>query len=62
MERKFGYYILFGLILGTILGVFWERATDDMTLFILFGAFGGVFMGWFVATIIKNQKNQKNGV
>ena len=60
MERKFGYYILFGLILGTILGVFWERAADDMRLFILFGAFGGVFMGWFVATVIKNQKDHKN--
>jgi hypothetical protein len=31
-----------------------------MRLFILFGAFGGVFMGWFVATVIKNQKDQNN--
>ena len=59
MEQKFGYYILFGFILGIILGVFWERSVEDTSLFIVFSAFGGLFMGGFIATMLQNRNGQK---
>jgi len=59
MEQKFGYYILFGFILGIILGVFWERSVEDTSLFIVFSAFGGLFMGGFIATMLLNRNGQK---
>ena len=59
MKPKFWYYILLGLILGLILGVFWERSIEDKSLFIVFSAFGGLFMGGFIATILQNQNGQK---
>lgn len=59
MEQKLGYYILLGLILGIILGVFWERSVEDTSLFIVFSAFGGLFMGGFITAILQNRKGQK---
>lgn len=62
MEQKFGYYILLGFILGTILGVAWGRTAENMLLFITFGALGGVFIGWFIAAILQYRNDENKNI
>jgi hypothetical protein len=49
MERRFGYYILLGLLIGAVLGVGLGAAIGNTALGVGLGALGGVFIGWFAA-------------
>jgi uncharacterized protein YcfJ len=49
MDRRFGYYIVLGLVIGVVFGMGVGAASGNTLLGIGFGALGGVFIGWFVA-------------
>lgn len=59
MERKFGYYILLGLLIGVIFGTSLGAANGNTLWGIGLGALGGVFIGWFVAAAAQNQSKTK---
>ena len=50
MERKFGYYIFLGLIMGVVFGMGLGAANGSVIWGIGLGALAGVFIGWFIAT------------
>ena len=56
MDKKFGVYILLGLVIGAMYGTFFGRALENMLLGIALGAFSGIFLGWFVAIAVQEQK------
>ncbi len=48
MDKKFGYYIFGGMLLGAIFGIVW--ATEgNLILGLGTGALTGAFIGWFAA-------------
>jgi hypothetical protein len=49
MDRKFGIYILVGLVIGVFFGMLLGPAIGNNLLGIGLGALGGVFVGWFAA-------------
>ena len=57
MERKFGYYIVLGLLIGVIFGMGLGAANGYPIWGIGLGALGGVCLGWFGAVAI--QQNRK---
>lgn len=60
MERKFGYYIFLGLVIGVIFGMGVGAANGNPLFGIGLGALGGVFIGWFVAAAACENRNKKN--
>lgn len=59
MNKKFGLYIIFGLIVGANFGIFFGPAIGNTSLAIALGAMGGVFIGWFVsAAVLENSRNR----
>jgi hypothetical protein len=64
MEKKFAYLIVLGLVIGALFGIFYGKALENAALGIVFGASGGVFLGWFAAIIAQDRyhkKGQSNG-
>lgn len=59
MDRKFGIYILLGLVIGVLFGVFLGSATGNTILGIGPVALGGVFVGWFAAAAALKNRNGK---
>lgn len=60
MDRKFGYFIVLGLVIGIVFGMGVGAANGDSLLGIGLGALSGVFIGWFVsAATLKNRDNNK---
>jgi uncharacterized protein YcfJ len=59
MERKFGYYIFEGLLIGGLLGMGLGSANGNTILGIALGALGGVFIGWFVAAAALENRVEK---
>ncbi|GIK42944.1 MAG: hypothetical protein BroJett011_67770 [Chloroflexota bacterium] len=60
MERKFGYYILLGLVIGVVFGMGLGAANGNAIWGIWLGALGGVFIGWFIAVAaLENRKNEE---
>ena len=59
MDKKFGLFILFGLLIGGNLGVFLGAAMNNPVLGIGLGAVGGLFVGWFIAAAVQENKNSK---
>ena len=49
LEDKFGYYLIAGLLIGTVFGLGLGAARGNNLLGIGIGALTGVFIGWFVA-------------
>jgi hypothetical protein len=49
MDRRFGYYIVLGLVVGVVFGMGVGAAIGNVLLGIGLGALGGVFIGWFIA-------------
>jgi hypothetical protein len=58
MERKFGYYIVLGLVIGAIFGMGLGAASENTTWGIALGALFGVFIGWFVAAAALQNRNK----
>ena len=60
MDRKFGYYIALGLVIGVVFGMGVGAASGNTLFGIGLGALGGVFIGWFVAAAaLKNRDKNK---
>ena len=59
MDKKFGYYVFGGMLIGAIFGMMW--AGNGNPLFgLAIGALIGTFLGWFIAAaILENQKKAK---
>ena len=58
MERKFGYYIVLGLLIGVVFGMGLGTANGNTIWGIGLGALFGVFIGWFVAVAIQGNRNE----
>ena len=57
MERRFGYYVVLGLVIGGVFGMS-VGATNGNTIWgIGLGALFGVFIGWFVAAAALKNRN-----
>ena len=53
MNKKFGLYIVLGLIVGANFGIFFGPVVGNTSLAIALGALGGVFIGWFTSAMEK---------
>jgi ABC-type uncharacterized transport system permease subunit len=60
MERKFGYYIVLGLVIGVVFGMGLGAANGSIIWGIGLGALFGVFIGWFVAVAAFESQKKKN--
>jgi hypothetical protein len=59
MDRRFGYYIVLGLVIGVAFGTLVGAASGNTLLGIGLGALGGVFIGWFVAAAALQTRGRK---
>lgn len=61
MDKKFGYYLFGGMLLGALLGMMWA-ARGNLLLGLGFGALAGTFLGWFAAAAaMQIEKDKKKG-
>jgi len=58
MDKKFGYYVFGGLLIGAILGALWS-ANGNTILGTGIGALIGVALGWFIAAAALEKQNEK---
>jgi uncharacterized protein YcfJ len=59
MDRRFGYYIVLGLLVGAVFGFGLGAANGNAILGIGIGALAGVFIGWFVAAAVLEREAKK---
>lgn len=60
MERKFGYYIVVGLLIGGVFGMGLGAANGNTLLGVAGGALAGVFIGWFIAAAVLEYQKGKS--
>jgi uncharacterized membrane protein len=61
MDKKFGYYIFGGLLIGAVFGSLWA-ANGNTLLGIAIGALVGTAIGWFAAAaLLEREKEKKEG-
>lgn len=59
MDKKFGYYVFGGLLIGAFLGWGWS-ANENSLMGIGIGALVGVALGWFIAAaVLEKSKKEK---
>lgn len=58
MDKKFGYYILLGLLIGAAFGFGFGTTNGNPLLGVGSGALMGTFLGWFIAAAFV-EKNEK---
>lgn len=58
MDKKFGYFIFGGLLIGALFGLLWS-ANGSPILGIGIGALAGTAIGWFAAAYVMEQDKQK---
>jgi ABC-type uncharacterized transport system permease subunit len=58
MDKKFGYYVFGGLLIGAVFGSLWT-ANGNILLGMAFGALAGVGIGWFIAAAALEKNNRK---
>jgi hypothetical protein len=58
MDKKFGYYIFGGLLIGILVGLLWS-ANGNALLGIGFGALAGAGVGWFIAAAMLEKGKEK---
>lgn len=59
MDKKFGYYVFAGLLIGALLGWSWAAGSNPL-VGIGIGALVGTSIGWFIAAaVLEQQKKQK---
>ena len=60
MDKKFGYYIFGGMLIGALFGMFWVE-NGNLILSIAVGALIGTAIGWFAAAYAQEKgKNESN--
>ena len=57
MDKKFGYYIFGGALIGAFLGLIWSAGGNSL-MGLGIGALVGVAIGWFAAAAML-QQNKK---
>jgi uncharacterized membrane protein len=61
MDKRFGYYIFGGLLIGVVFGSLWA-ANGNMLLGVSIGALVGTAIGWFAAAaVLEREKKEKGG-
>lgn len=61
MDKKFGYYIFGGMLLGALFGMLWAGKGNPI-LSIAIGALIGTFIGWSAAAyVMEKEKEKKEG-
>jgi uncharacterized membrane protein len=58
MDKKFGYYIFAGLLIGAVFGSLWG-AKGNILLGIGIGALIGTAIGWFAAAAVLERQKDK---
>jgi hypothetical protein len=56
MDKKFGYYIFGGLLIGALFGMIWARGG---LMGAGVGALVGAAIGWFIAAAVLEQSKKK---
>jgi ABC-type uncharacterized transport system permease subunit len=56
-ERRFGYYVFGGLVLGAILGRLWSASSNPIVGMVI-GAAIGMAIGWFAAAADIEKSNK----
>jgi ABC-type uncharacterized transport system permease subunit len=59
MDKKFGYYIFGGMVIGALFGMFWA-GNGNPILSIATGAFIGTAVGWFAAAYAQEKEKGKD--
>jgi ABC-type uncharacterized transport system permease subunit len=59
MDKKFGYYVLVGLVIGAAFGLGFGATNGYPLMGVGGGALAGVFIGWFIAAILIEKKEDK---
>ena len=58
MDKKIGYYVFGGLLIGAIFGSLWS-ANENTLLGTGIGALVGVALGWFITAAILEKTNKE---
>jgi ABC-type uncharacterized transport system permease subunit len=58
MDKKFGYYIFGGMLIGALLGLAWFANANPL-VGLGAGALVGTFIGWFAAAYAMELDKQK---
>ena len=58
MDKKFGYYIFGGMLIGALFGLLWA-GTGNPILGIAIGALIGTAIGWFGAAYMMEKEKEK---
>ena len=58
MDKKFGYYVFGGLLIGALLGLGWA-GTGNALVGMGIGALIGMTIGWFIAAADLQKKEKK---
>ena len=59
MDKRFGYFVFGGLLVGALLGWMWT-ASGNAILGLGIGALMGTAIGWFAAAAV-NEQEKKQG-
>lgn len=60
MNKKYGLYMIWGLIVGADLGIFFGPAFQNTPLAIVLGALGNVFIIWFLVALVVERSKAEN--
>jgi ABC-type uncharacterized transport system permease subunit len=61
VDKKFGYYIFGGMLIGALFGMLWAGRGNPV-MGIAIGAIAGTFIGWFAAAyVMEKEKENKQG-
>ncbi len=61
MDKKFGYYIFGGMLIGILIGLLWS-SNGNVLLGVGYGALAGAAIGWFAAAaMLEKGKDKKEG-
>jgi len=58
MDKKFGFYIFGGMLIGALFGLFWV-GNGNPILNIASGALIGTAIGWFAAAYMMEKEKEK---
>lgn len=58
MDKRFGYYVFGGMLIGALLGLGWST-TGNPLVSMGFGALIGAAVGWFIGAYVFQQKGNK---